>query len=600
MYFKSVEIENIGPIDQLKIEFPKDGDKPKPIIIVGENGTGKSILLSHLVNTLIIGKQSIYDDSEVDSGKAYKYRSPHYIKSGKDFFYSSVKFDSDLELQECQLKCSKEDFEKNLNYVPARKIWINIPEKDSSFIESNFANDQAATKEIFGKQCCLFFPTNRFEDPAWLNVDNLKSKPQYSELKHISRYSNRSIVNISPLKVNRDWLLDVIFDRQAFELNTHNIPFAPAPNLTPTTISVFGGFSGQSTNIYNSVLSILKIILKESGNIRLGAGTRQNRQIAIMKDEQSWVPNLFQLSTGETELLNLFLSILRDFDLSEGSMQTLSDVKGIVIIDEIDAHLHTSHQKEVLPELIASFPNVQFIITTHSPLFLMGMDEKFGSDNFVIVSMPEGEKVISSDFSEFNEAYEAFKQTKKHRAEIRRELELNSKPVVFFEGDYDIRYLVKAAELLNKQDLLASVQIKDAGGFGNLDKVWKAFSNPIAEVVPNKIILIYDCDTNKQESDSGFVYKRVMPSIDHNPIKTGIENLFSKKTIAKLEATNPEFIDVVDASSKRVRNQVVAVEEIKSVNKDEKGRMCDWLCLKGTQDDFSCFDGVFKIIEDLI
>lgn len=600
MYFKSIEIENIGPIENLKIEFPKNGDKPKPIIIVGENGTGKSILLSHLVNTLIIGKQNVYDDSEVDSGKAYKYRSPQYIKSGKDFSYSSVKFDSNLELQECQLISSKEDFESNLHYVPARKIWANIAGNESSTIQSTFNNDQVATKEIFAKQCCLYFPTNRFEDPAWLNINNLKSKAQYSELKHISRHSNRSILNISPLRANRDWLLDVIFDRQAFEIKSYDMPITPAPGLAPTTISVFGGYSGQSTNIYDSILSVLKIILRESGNIRLGAGTRKNRQIAIMKDEQSWVPNLFQLSTGETELLNLFLSILRDFDLSEGVIQTLSDVKGIVIIDEIDAHLHTSHQKEVLPELIASFPNVQFVITTHSPLFLMGMDEKFGSDNFVIVSMPEGEQVISSDFSEFNEAYKAFKQTKKHRAEIKHELELHSKPTVFFEGDYDIRYIQKAAELLEKEDLLKSLQLKDAGGFGNLDKIWKAFHNPLSDVIPNKIILIYDCDTNKQDADSGSVYKRVMPTVQANPIKSGIENLFSKETVDKVETTNPAFIDCVQASTRRVRNVTVGVEEVKSVNKDEKGNMCNWLCLHGTQEDFSRFEDIFNIIEGLI
>lgn len=92
MYFKSIEIENVGPIDQLRIEFPKEGDRPKPVIIVGENGTGKSILLSHLVNSLIEGKQAVFDDVEVEQGKVYKYRTPDYIKSGKDFSYSSVKF----------------------------------------------------------------------------------------------------------------------------------------------------------------------------------------------------------------------------------------------------------------------------------------------------------------------------------------------------------------------------------------------------------------------------------------------------------------------------------------------------------------------------
>ena len=173
-----------------------------------------------------------------------------------------------------------------------------------------------------------------------------------------------------------------------------------------------------------------------------------------MKDEKIWVPNLFQLSTGEVQLINLFLSIVRDYDLSDGELNNLSDIRGIVIIDEIDSHLHTIHQKEVLPKLIKSFPNVQFIITTHAPQFLLGMDDEFGSDGFEIINMPDGDKVSASDFSEFVAAYEAFRQTAKHRAEIKAEIEQHSNPVVFVEGDYDIRYLNKAADLLGMRELL--------------------------------------------------------------------------------------------------------------------------------------------------
>jgi predicted ATP-binding protein involved in virulence len=40
---------------------------------------------------------------------------------------------------------------------------------------------------------------------------------------------------------------------------------------------------------------------------------------------------------------------------------------GIVLIDEIDVHLHVSLQRKILPFFIRSFPNIQFIVTTHSP-----------------------------------------------------------------------------------------------------------------------------------------------------------------------------------------------------------------------------------------
>ncbi len=600
MYFKSIEIENIGPIEKAIIEFPKNDASPKPIIIVGENGTGKSIMLSHLVNSLIIGKQEVFEDSEVDQGKVYKYRSPNYIRSGANHSYSSVKFESGIEIQECQLSRKKANFESELGYTPERQIWNQISPTESSVLISTFSSNVTATSDIFKKQCCLYFPVNRFEEPAWLNIDNLTSRAAYSELKKISGHSNRNVICTSPLKSNKDWLLDLIFDRQAFEILAPQIPFTPTPGQPPIALQIFAGYSGQSTKIYDAVLQVLKVILREDGNIRLGAGTRKNRQISIMKDEQLWVPNLFQLSTGEVQLLNLFLSIVRDYDLSDGTFESLSDIKGIVIIDEIDSHLHTAHQKEVLPELISSFPNIQFIITTHSPLFLIGMEEKFGNGNYVIFNMPHGERVDAADFSEFNAAYEAFKETTRHREEIRIELEKHSKPIVFVEGDYDIRYLQKAAELLNKVETIKKVQIKDGGGFGNLDKIWKSYDSALSEVVPNKIILLYDCDTNKQDANKGLVYKRIIPPIPNHPVRIGIENLFTADTIQSIETQCPEFIDTQEESTKRIRGKTITIPACKSVNKDEKGNMCNWLCTHGTTTDFASFTSVFDIIENII
>lgn len=51
-----------------------------------------------------------------------------------------------------------------------------------------------------------------------------------------------------------------------------------------------------------------------------------------------------------------------------------------MLIDEIDAHLHSDLLKDVLPELISLFPKIQFIISSHSPFFLLGMKDKFGDN----------------------------------------------------------------------------------------------------------------------------------------------------------------------------------------------------------------------------
>ncbi|MCM1539791.1 MAG: AAA family ATPase, partial [Blautia sp.] len=50
------------------------------------------------------------------------------------------------------------------------------------------------------------------------------------------------------------------------------------------------------------------------------------------------------------------------------------DLPGIVLIDEIELHLHISWQKRVLPFLTKAFPNVQFIIATHSPFVVSSIE----------------------------------------------------------------------------------------------------------------------------------------------------------------------------------------------------------------------------------
>lgn len=50
------------------------------------------------------------------------------------------------------------------------------------------------------------------------------------------------------------------------------------------------------------------------------------------------------------------------------------NLEGIVLIDEIEAHLHVELQRKIMPVLIKLFPNIQFVLTTHSPFILNSID----------------------------------------------------------------------------------------------------------------------------------------------------------------------------------------------------------------------------------
>lgn len=78
------------------------------------------------------------------------------------------------------------------------------------------------------------------------------------------------------------------------------------------------------------------------------------------------------LSSGFSAIMSIYAELIMNLEVSELSPNELS---GIVIIDEIDAHLHISIQKKIMSFLCNAFPEIQFIVTTHSPFVVMSVDD---------------------------------------------------------------------------------------------------------------------------------------------------------------------------------------------------------------------------------
>jgi hypothetical protein len=600
MFVKRITVENVGPLEQFDIELPfHPNDNPEPVILVGENGTGKSILLSIVVNSLIAAKQQCFDDSEVTADRVYKLRSPLYITNNKHHYYTRLLFENDYECTEWQLRTIKKEFVERFGYTPTGVKWEVLGETESSIFWSNFPDKRTELKDLISRRCLLYFPANRFEEPAWLNLSHLTSQAEYTDLERLTNISNRRIIHYAPLKANQNWLMDILFDRNVLESRVLSMPIKTDGGQV-TNLPVFGGYVGNCAMIYNSILQVLKVILRSDDNIRFGVGDRSQRNISIMRNEQTWIPNLFQLSSGEALVFDLFLTIIRDYDLTRTACTSLNEISGLVLIDEIDLHLHSAFQYEVLPNLIKLFPQIQFIITSHSPLFLLGMQRALTNDGFAILEMPSGKEISAEEFAEFGSAYSRFRVTRTHDEAIRLAVAESQKPILFVEGDYDIRYLRKAAQLLGKTDLLESFSLVDGGGFGNLDNVWKHFNSRVAEILSQAVILLYDCDTGKQDGSKDRVVRRVMETRTDTPIGKGIENLFPGTTIDRAADHKRAFIDITPETQKLFRGEKVLLPEVKEVNKDEKGNLCDWLCETGTVEDFVNFEQVLRTLEELL
>jgi len=82
--------------------------------------------------------------------------------------------------------------------------------------------------------------------------------------------------------------------------------------------------------------------------------------------------NLNQLSDGYRSMFALVIDLLRWLELSRpDSKIPLNQARGVVLIDEIDAHLHPKWQRQVGFWLTKFFPNIQFIVASHSPFVAM-------------------------------------------------------------------------------------------------------------------------------------------------------------------------------------------------------------------------------------
>ncbi|WP_286153686.1 AAA family ATPase, partial [Sporofaciens musculi] len=83
-----------------------------------------------------------------------------------------------------------------------------------------------------------------------------------------------------------------------------------------------------------------------------------------------------QLSDGYSAAIQIVADLILRMEqnwLQKGSLSSY-DTEGIVLIDELETHLHISLQKTILPFLTEFFPNIQFIVATHSPYVLNSID----------------------------------------------------------------------------------------------------------------------------------------------------------------------------------------------------------------------------------
>ncbi|NVN94079.1 MAG: AAA family ATPase [Bacteroidetes bacterium] len=123
--------------------------------------------------------------------------------------------------------------------------------------------------------------------------------------------------------------------------------------------------------------------------------------------------NFNNLSDGYSAIISIVTELLLRMEAHE--VKTY-DLEGIVIIDEIETHLHVDLQKKILPFLTDFFPKLQFIVSTHSPFVLSSLS------NTTICDLET--RTVTTDLSgySYDALIESYFQTDKYSEEIKSKI----------------------------------------------------------------------------------------------------------------------------------------------------------------------------------
>jgi hypothetical protein len=604
MYLRECLMENVGPVGLVDVSLPFNEDgTPKPLVLVGQNGSGKSIFLSYVADALIefakLAYQDVLEGQQGENSPYFKIVSPSSQRAGTDFGIGLLQF-SDRNTT-C-VYVEKTGTLKPADYAGKMRgrfasvaSWPTEGNHKDVLGNSSYSEREESFRSFFEGSSVCYFPPARHERPHWLNSRSVSDQPIFYVAENYADRLYKPIVVQSAAQENKQWLLDVMLD-SLVDVEVRNLGTGAEPQLVVTT-DIEDHMVLRTSRV--NVEAVLRQVLQDgSAELLLNPRTVSTHRVSIVRDSKPEIPSLDHLSSGQANLFNMFATIIRYTDRSDlVKGHRLDEIEGVILIDEVEAHAHSDLQYETLPRLLTLFPKVQFIMTSHSPLFLLGMEREYGSEGFEIIDMPGGDPITTERFSEFQRSWEYYRRTKTYEEELGRDLAASSKPLVLTEGETDPLYIRTALELLGRQDLLQGLDIEWVGtrgpqGSRNTGKPGLDHTRNVLEANPNltkrKVLLLYDCDTNKTPEDIGSLAIRTIPRNESNGKATaGIENLLP-----------PKLFEDRFYMPKRSKGNY---GEITITHKFQKSAFCKWVCEESRNpDDFEHFSVVVGLLEGFL
>lgn len=494
MYFQSVDINNYGSISELHYQFRfDDNGHPIPLVLIGENGTGKTLTIANMVDALIEIKRKTYGETlyEVDDNNYYKIGTKSYISSGKN----SSRVVIQLKHENASLRYT--DIMSNNPQDVSKDGFIKAEDigNKESFNENGYYKDASSNlkKKDYLNFICLYFPVDRFYLPLWYNNDNYK-RIDYSKKASVNQPST-NMIKTDVLSNIKEWLTFVYLQSMVQLIQLPEELDIPEPlRGKQVQASVDNHIQRAIKNVMNAILG--------TNDYQPRATDRRNQKVSFTMSGIN-CKDISQLSEGQMSLFAIALSIIKEWDISHENFD-LSDISGCVIIDEADLGLHINYMHDCFPRMMKLFPNVQFILTTHSPFMIAGLSELYG-ENIDILTMPEGLKISDiNGFSEVQRAqeivYAGIKQLREEDKKLKKEIEhlrqVQNRIVLYTEGTTDEILLKKALEKLNISDLPLEIHAASQNRGKHSDDAIKKLLSALQEnpCVNNTVIGLFDRD----------------------------------------------------------------------------------------------------------
>ena len=108
-----------------------------------------------------------------------------------------------------------------------------------------------------------------------------------------------------------------------------------------------------------------------------------------------------QFSTGYRQIISLITDILIKVWSIESDLEDKSQGQFVLLLDEIDVHLHPKAQRRILPALQSMFPNSEIFCTTHSPFVVNSVDDAW------VYEIEKGVKILEGRLTSSSESYDS-------------------------------------------------------------------------------------------------------------------------------------------------------------------------------------------------